>query len=144
MKYIIIYISSIIFLFTFNKTADAQIGFAIALEENRSAIHWQMAKAESTSRANSKARNMLKDKGYEKVTTQPCKECGHTLNSGYWVVVSTSYKIYDGSIKNGFGLGISSISYNEAEQLALKNLGQYNWNWSRKKHSYSVNKTGTF
>lgn len=143
MKYLITFITTIIIAFSYANTSNAQIGFAIAQDENRSAIHWQMTTDESSSRANTKARLMLKDNGYNRVTIQPCSDCGHNISSGYWVVVQSDYKIYDGSTKTGFGLGVSTSSISDAERKAVKNLSQYNWSW-KTSDKYWTSNSGQF
>ena len=144
MRYLISCIGILAFIAVYTQTSTAQVGFAVAIDEDRSGLYWQMSMAESTSKANTKARSRLKSKGYDRITTQPCsRKCGFELSSGYWVVVQSDYKIYDGSTKTGFGLGVSSNSRSEAEQRAVKNLSTYHWSWSRS-DEYSINKSGTF
>lgn len=121
----------------------AQVGFAVAKDENRSGIKWAWAMDDTQSRASQSARQMLKDEGYDNVSTQPCDEdCGFQLSSGYWVVIQSVYEIYDGSVKTGFGMGVSVHSEYEAKQRALNNLEKYNWSYSESKHQYRVIEKG--
>jgi len=143
MRFLITYIGILAFFIVFTEASNAQVGFAIAIDENRSGLHWQWVKAEKRYLAGIKAKEMLRSKGYEKVTTQPCDKCGHNLGSGYWVVVYSNYKIYDGSTKTGYGLGISTESHSEAERRAIRNLWQYN-SWSKSKDGYEIDESGRF
>ena len=138
-------IISLIAVLTFaaGYSAHAQIAIAVAKDENRSTIHWQLV-WNAGYKTESIAKQKLRDMGYENVfTLTGGKDCGHNLTSGYWVIVETTFKMYDGKMKTSYGLGASSHSYSEAENRAVKNLSIHDWSWS-KKHGYQVIERGTF
>jgi len=140
MKFLITCIGILAFFIVFTETSNAQVGFAVAKDENGSALHWQWVKGETKSQAAREAERMLQNKGYKKIIQQACDDCD--LDSGYWVVVYSTWKIYDGSNKTGYGFGISTSSYTDAEQRAVKHLSRYNWSWSESKHGYKIDKSG--
>ncbi|NOR28211.1 MAG: hypothetical protein GQ540_06755 [Lutibacter sp.] len=124
-------------------TLHAQIGIAVAKDDNGSSLKWQIAwnngyKTEAT------AKQKLKDKGFKKVYTLTGGESrGHKLTSGYWVVVEAHRTNYKGIAITSFGLGASKNSFAEAEKRAVSNLSQYDWSW-KKSDDFSVSKKGTF
>ena len=122
---------------------NAQIGIAVAKDDNGSSLKWQIAwnngyKTEAT------AKQKLKDKGYKKVYTLTGGESrGHKLTSGYWVVVEAHRINYKEVPITSFGLGASKNSFAEAEKSAISNLSQYDWSW-KKSDGHSISKKGTF
>jgi hypothetical protein len=117
---------------------QAQIGIAVAKDENGSSIYYQVVwnKGYNTE---STAKEMLVNKGYKNIFTLTGGEgCGHKLTSGYYVVVEAVRKNY-----HTFGMGASSDSYEQAEARAVKNLSQYDWSWN-KKDGYTNVKQGRF
>lgn len=129
-------------LLAYTSESFGQIGFAVAKDDDHSALRWQLIW--NTKYPDIKARNKLKDLGYENVYTLPGgKECGHNLTGGYWVVVEAYHELYNGKWKTSFGAGASKTSYNEAESRAVINLRTYDWSWERK-DGYQISKKGTF
>lgn len=110
---------------------EAQIGIAVAKDENGSSVKWNVVWNQGY-KTESIARQQLKDLGYTKVYTLTGGEKrGYKLESGYWVVVEARRKRYDGKMITSFGLGASATSYSEAEQRAVSNLSQYDWSWKK-------------
>lgn len=143
MKKIKIILSSIILGLLGVYEANAQIGIAVAKDEKGSSLEWSVVWNKGYQTESIAIQN-LRDKGYKKVFSLTGGEKrGHKLESGYWVVVEATHKIYDGSLKTSFGLGASSSSYAEAEERAVSNLSQYDWSW-KKSNGYSISKKGTF
>lgn len=133
------------FFILISMNAKAQIGIAVAEDENGSSIKWQVVWNKGNSfETEQAAKRMLKAEGYDKVyTLSGGEKRGHHLTSGYWVVVEANHKIYDGTFKRSYGLGASSSSYSEAEQRAVSNLSQYDGSWD-KSDGYEVDKRGVF
>lgn len=122
---------------------NAQIGIAVAKDEKGSSLEWNVVWNKGYQTESIAIQN-LRDKGYKKVFSLTGGEKrGHKLQSGYWVVVEATHKIYDGTLKTSFGLGASSSSYAEAEERAVSNLSQYDWSW-KKSNGYTISKKGTF
>lgn len=128
------------------QNTQAQIGLAVAKDKKGSALRWQVSWGNGSAwDCKMAARKILKNKGYDKISTQDCVEkCGHGIKSGYYVVIEAKHKIYDGTTKTSYGLGASSSSYGDAEKKAAINLGIYDWSWNKNKHGYSVVKRGSY
>ncbi|WP_417289916.1 hypothetical protein [Corallibacter sp.] len=123
---------------------QAQIGIAVA-KNNGSAVEWRVSWGNGSAwDCKMAARKHLENKGYKKVYTQDCNsKCGHSVSSGYYVVVKGTYKSYDGNNKTDYGLGASSSSYSEAKARAIANLSTYSCCW-KKSSGVSIEKQGTY
>jgi len=123
---------------------QAQIGIAVA-KENSSAVEWRISWGKGSAwDCKMDAKKYLQNKGYKTVYTQDCNtKCGHSISSGYYVVVKGTYKSYDGNYKTDYGLGASSSSYSDAKAKAIANLSTYSCCWKRSS-GVSVEKQGTY
>ena len=64
-----------VILSAYTSKSFAQVGFAVAKDDDHSSLHWQLIW--NTKNPDQKARKKLKDLGYENVYTLPGgKECG--------------------------------------------------------------------
>lgn len=143
MKYFILTLAIGVFI---GIDAKAQIGIAVAKDEHNSAIKWQVVGGErNASASTSKARQMLREEGYERVSGLNCREdCGHQLESGYYVVVKAVYNLpSNGRKKISYGLGASERNNEEATKRAISNLKTYDWSW-RESYGYEVEKRDDF
>ncbi len=142
MTRLLILIGTVFFLGV-SKT-QAQIGIAIAKQKG-SAVEWRISWGNGDAwDCKMAAKKYLQKKGYSNVATQDCNtKCGHSISSGYYVVVKARHKIYDGSYKTSYGLGASTSSYSDAKTKAVKNLSIYDWSW-KKSDGVSVEKQGTY
>ena len=123
---------------------NAQIGIAVA-KTNESVVEWSVSWGKGSSLdCKMDARQKLIDKGYKNVSTLDGDDCcGHTIKSGYYVVVEGVAESDGESYIQEYGLGASSISYSEAEARAVKNLSVYANHW-KPNDGYKTNKRGTF
>lgn len=145
MKKMLILLTMATILSVFSVNVNAQLGFAVAKDENGSSIRWKIAFVQGNifERGRTAVRR-LESEGYKKVYNQTGSDkYGHDVATGYWVVVVAEHKIYDGSYKRSYGMGASSNSYSEAEKRATVNLSTYDWSWNRS-NGYKVDRRGTY
>jgi len=119
----------------------SQIAFGVAKDENRSAIDYKVEWGYTYSyQAQNAADKYLKNKGYKDISSPAV---GGNIPSGYYVVVKSSYKDYQGKIHTSMGMGVSPATYVEAEQKAVENIGTYDWSW-KKGTEYIIVEKGEF
>lgn len=125
-------------------TIQAQIGFAVAKNDDYSAVRWRVSWGEDSYYSCERdAKDRLKDEGYDNVYGQSSRNAGCETKSGYYIVIEGKHKFSDGKRKSGFGFGASSNSMEEAKERAKKNLATNFWSWT-KSDGYTVVKRGTF
>lgn len=123
--------------------SKSMIAFAVAKDENGSAIGWQIAWDKAMA-AKYRVKQSLKNKGYKTVTLQ-CgnEEFGHLLKRGFWVVIKTTYTNANGATITAYGMGADGGDYDRAVVKAKAQIQHYYQDW-QEAYGYQISKRGIF
>ena len=139
------YILYLLIIYPFFSTA--QIAMAVVEDNKRSVLDYKVEWGfEFRHQCAKRAYDYLKSIGYEKNIHDRMilyKDGEVVITSGYYVVVKSTYTEPEGLVKTGIGMGVSSVSYEEATTRAIKNLFDYSYTW-KQSYGYDIVEKGLF
>jgi len=136
---------SLLILLCSAQTAFSAFGFVVAKSLASGEALNSVGRCASTSiEAEGIARKWLeqnygrptRDYNNSEIVSQTNALDGHSLNAGWSMLVLACYTKPDGTGGRSYGMGVSSISYEDATEKALQNLARYDSEWAKDKKKY--------
>ncbi|MEN8119959.1 MAG: hypothetical protein ABFS35_06420 [Bacteroidota bacterium] len=120
---------------------NAQIGLAVAKNDNGSTVKYALETGKDINEALNKAVKMLEDEGAKNVfKLKSTENTGHELNEGFYVIIFSSRK-GGGRFFLSYGLGASKISKEDAIKKAVVHLKEFDWGYENS-FGYKIAKEG--
>ncbi len=124
---------------TFN--LSAQIGLAVAKNDNGSSVKYALETSTNVNDAIAKAVKVLEAEEVKNIfKLKSTEDTGHELNQGEYVLILSSRKI-SGKFFLSYGLGASKESKEDAIKKALVHLKEFDWGYEND-FGYKIEKEG--
>ncbi len=124
---------------TFN--LSAQIGLAVAKNDNGSSVKYALETSTNVNDAIAKAVKVLEAEEVKNIfKLKSTEDTGHELNQGEYVLILSSRKI-SGKFFLSYGLGASKESKEDAIKKAIVHLKEFDWGYEND-FGYKIEKEG--
>ncbi len=119
----------------------AQIGLAVAKNDNGSTVKYVLETGNDVNDAIAKAVKTLESQDAKNIfTLRSDKKTGHELSTGHYILILSSRKI-SGKFFLSYGLGASQESKEDAVKKAIVHLKEWDWGYEND-FGYKIEKEG--
>ncbi len=119
----------------------AQIGLAVAKNDNGSSVKYVLETGSNVNDAIAKAVKVLEAEDAKNIfKLKSTEKTGHELNEGFYVLLLSSRKI-SGKFFLTYGLGGSKVSKEEAIKRAIVHIKEFDWGYEND-FGYKIEKEG--